>query len=548
MLERSSLTPYEQTRLDKVINLFEQKLYHEAYLILKEFKDSEINIILVLQTFCLIKLESYKTAYKQSKQLKYEKDLQGFLTPIYTLFNKPDDFIIYFSTNIYQRYLYSLFKNDYEFMLTTSFNKYEGIELFTYIFMMFNNQKTAEPLLIGELKRLKSFDFSLFYLLLSNSFCVEVIFEILKSTFLIKDKEIQFKSGTTVKIVSDRFYIISIIYLFLIKQYDVTLIVNNNILEIIDFLHISLPNTGLYQFIEQKLKILGVKATKTKLRFVEILKEYKNKTRLNEAPIYEIELNTNLRSLEIDFFRRKNILALIILYKEKKLKNIKLLLSALIGSKKLENIIIALFISYKNYDSGNYEFQIIYAFILRLLCNLFHLETEYKRINPGEVQIMSLAFILSDLAILKKTKQSEIFTCLFSSVFNVAYKIKQKALESLLTYIINKKYLQAISLIKVIRQINESELLIEVENWKILAKNSTSSFLNLLGEECSYLFRKVTVYREEIDLDFFNIFTLSGKKFSCNLFKDNYSLGICKDDAFFEILSKIEKEQKQFIL
>lgn len=211
MIERP-LNKSELMELEKITNLLENKKYHEAYQLLERFKEYNINIIHVFKAFCLIKLENFQIAYKETNKIKYEKDLQPFLTPLYYLYNKPINFNINNSTNIYQRYLYSILNNDYELMLTTKFKKHKEIETFTFILMTLNKQKIGESFLIKKLKE-NPFDFSLFYLLISNSLCIDIIFNILEDSFIIKNnKIIYYNIKKRNDLLSDRFLIISIIY------------------------------------------------------------------------------------------------------------------------------------------------------------------------------------------------------------------------------------------------------------------------------------------------------------------------------------------------
>lgn len=102
--------------------------------------------------------------------------------------------------------------------------------------------------------------------------------------------------------------------------------------------------------------------------------------------------------------------------------------------------------------------------------------------------------------------------------------------------------MEAISLIKIYKKINNSELLIEIDNWKISSKNSNSQFLNLLGKNCKYLFEKLCI-KNKIQIEFFNIFNLNGNKFIFNSFNDVYNLGIFNNNNFIKILKEIKTQQ-----
>lgn len=175
--------------------------------------------------------------------------------------------------------------------------------------------------------------------------------------------------------------------------------------------------------------------------------------------------------------------------------NVKILLSLLISTRSINNLVLAAYIAHNNRLEANYEILLIEMFIYRYFCFIPIILKLYKFLDIKNVQLYNTAYIWSDPLIYEVNHKCKI------NLHEVNYRIKeiqsiQKSdlaliRERIVSYVDYNRIAHAVSLVELHRMISDSITIKELEAMKIMATKKQTIFTDLLGSKCSYLFDKL---------------------------------------------------------
>lgn len=269
--------------------------------------------------------------------------------------------------------------------------------------------------------------------------------------------------------------------------------------------------------------------------------------------IEEKKICTKNLPREVEYYRKNDLISLKKMYYMRELKNKKLLISKLIATKTLENIVYALYIchkiinendyfnengyKFKEEESKNYEYKVIYLFLQRFLLNKKEAENIYEDLKIKNIQCFNLTYLKSDLNILFKSNYPKIF-------IEKYYETICKIFEYFPRFVENGNFASALDLIRTYEKILKSDFLMEQNVSKILSDSQDTFFDTLLGEENSYLFKKLSANQNNCKLTYKNIFNPEMAPFRAERFVNDETYG--GSAKFAEVLKDIENEQKRY--
>lgn len=207
-------------------------------------------------------------------------------------------------------------------------------------------------------------------------------------------------------------------------------------------------------------------------------------------------------------------------YQNKTIFNLKMLLYHLIASKKDEYIVLALYIAKEEKDLyENYEIQIIYLF----LCRFFLLSTPviqtFDELSIKTIQHEKFSYIWNDIT-LKTGKEFPMKI----TYLNLHMHSLNMINNLILPFIKSGKIDHVYDLLETREFLSNSLLFKEVKEGKIYSLTINTSFSNILGEKCSYIFAKLTKNHFE-NFEVNNLFSeVNGKEIFSFLKNDIFDL------------------------
>jgi hypothetical protein len=175
-------------------------------------------------------------------------------------------------------------------------------------------------------------------------------------------------------------------------------------------------------------------------------------------------------------------------------RNTKALIAVLLSSRRIEHIVLALYISYKNRDSSsnNYELKLIFMFICRFFCFYPAVLKLVEELNIKNVQVATLAYIWLDIAVSRKIedggKKEEYVAYMRASVSQLRNSIRYFLRVERLSYVLD--------MLELIESLLGSVMMEEALAGRIVGSDPVTSFSTLLGKHCSYMFNKLTASEE----------------------------------------------------
>ncbi|KAI5169348.1 hypothetical protein PAEPH01_0637 [Pancytospora epiphaga] len=174
--------------------------------------------------------------------------------------------------------------------------------------------------------------------------------------------------------------------------------------------------------------------------------------------------------------------------------NCKILLSLLIASRRENNLVLALYLSYSIKFEDNYELDLVHLFLNRYFCFHKNIHKLMKKMSIKNIQIYNNAYIWTDPMILTGDSESYL---VHISKFNLMHRRDLGTIESKIASFLESGMIgHAISLTKLYKGLEEAVCIKEVASFKILATDGKTMYSGLLGEQCDYLFNKITVKHE----------------------------------------------------
>lgn len=170
---------------------------------------------------------------------------------------------------------------------------------------------------------------------------------------------------------------------------------------------------------------------------------------------------------------------------------LKCLLGHLVASRQANLLVLALYLTYSHRRafSSNYEISLVHLFLCRLFSFYNPVTSMFFEFDVKNNQFYSMAYVWSDMLIISNVKDEKRV-----EEYQTLLKENIKMVENSLKHFIEKnKFLHAISLLKVHRNLKEEIVGKELKEMKILSKTQETPFSDLLGDDCAYLFKKVTV-------------------------------------------------------
>lgn len=212
---------------------------------------------------------------------------------------------------------------------------------------------------------------------------------------------------------------------------------------------------------------------------------------------------------------------------------VKTTLALLIASRKEENLIAALYLSQKYSFEVIYEIDLVHLFLCRYFLLFDRLQRKFTELDIKNIQQHNLAYIWSDAMIVGGSR-------LGNRVSNFQKEIKTE-LEGcgvmIKKFIENELVSGALSTFELQRRLVTSVICEEVKQMKIKATESRMMFSNLLGDECRYLFDKITIFdTKEVSGQVHTIRSVPAVGYDKKIFNN----GILDLNA--EFITEIEKE------
>lgn len=170
---------------------------------------------------------------------------------------------------------------------------------------------------------------------------------------------------------------------------------------------------------------------------------------------------------------------------------LKLILGHLIESKKINNLIMALFLSKKYFQKfeNNYEIDLIYLFLLKYFLFYYEILEVFNNMDIKNNLEISMSYIWSDVYLqlpnIKNSKKEIVYKLHLS-------EIKSIIEDKFFMFVEKNQFGHAIDLIDVFDKLNNDVVEKELIEKKILTTEKTTQFSFLLGSKCCYLFNKCT--------------------------------------------------------
>lgn len=171
---------------------------------------------------------------------------------------------------------------------------------------------------------------------------------------------------------------------------------------------------------------------------------------------------------------------------------LKVFISLLISTKKINNLILALYLSTEYSNLGN-EIEILQLFLLRYFCLYDHIIQLYKKLKIKNIQIYNMAYVWLDVKIILLNYAG--ITDHLPSPSNLQYGfINDKAILLDYCYRFTKEgYIsQAINVVETLDNLDHNIIMQEYNKHKIVATTQHTMFSDILGIKNSFLFDKIT--------------------------------------------------------
>ncbi|KAI4291896.1 hypothetical protein PAPHI01_1170 [Pancytospora philotis] len=168
--------------------------------------------------------------------------------------------------------------------------------------------------------------------------------------------------------------------------------------------------------------------------------------------------------------------------------NHKILLALLIASRTEKNLVLALYVSFRTAFTENYEIDLIHLFLSRYFCLCANTLQLMKQLSIKNIQIYNNAFLWSDPMIVTGDVMSAQCSSLQRNHEHDLATIEQKIKRFMDTNCLG----HAVDLFGLRSALKESTAVREVSELKLRATDPRNQYSDLLGENCSYLFNKLT--------------------------------------------------------
>lgn len=177
--------------------------------------------------------------------------------------------------------------------------------------------------------------------------------------------------------------------------------------------------------------------------------------------------------------------------REASLLSTKTLIATLVSSKKIEHLVLALYLSFKHrdIDPSNYEIALVFMFLCRYFCFYPYVLKLFGEMSIKNAQIPNLSFIWSDVMIVRSIGDEDRRRGFLEDMRRLV-----QDLENGVRYLIAVGNIpHVVDILELRRSIVNSVIAREVSERRIIGTNPMNSFSLLLGNHCSYLFEKMTV-------------------------------------------------------
>lgn len=224
--------------------------------------------------------------------------------------------------------------------------------------------------------------------------------------------------------------------------------------------------------------------------------------------------------------------------KDKSFLSIKLVLSLLIASKDEKLLVLALFIS-KNYTQpDNYEILLIHLFLNRYFLILKQLNDTLSKLEIKNIQHHNMAYIWSDPMIILNAKLTHNITCFMNEMTTEIDGLKEMTRK----FIENNLVSHAVSSFNLYCSLNDSVIYKEIKSMSILADQPSTLFSDLLGDECRYIFDKITTNdKKTVHGSINTIRSIAANQFENTIFRNEF-MSISDDDFIKNFQSSIIKK------
>ncbi|KAM0681408.1 hypothetical protein GINT2_000610 [Glugoides intestinalis] len=166
----------------------------------------------------------------------------------------------------------------------------------------------------------------------------------------------------------------------------------------------------------------------------------------------------------------------------------KLVLALLIASKEERLLILALFLTETLDFPENYEIKLIRLFLCRYFLLFAQIEKLILQLDIKNIQVANLTYIWSDPAIVTRVKLGKMY-----NEFEREIKSQITVLDSTIRKFIDRKLVSnAVSSFELREKLTNCVVRSELQAFKIIATSPNTMFSEVLGNECKYIFDKIT--------------------------------------------------------
>lgn len=280
-------------------------------------------------------------------------------------------------------------------------------------------------------------------------------------------------------------------------------------LECVEFLLDSLDDWDLYKYaLDNKIEVRKRESLNYEYYLLHKLKEKDRAVELlkSRTCFREIEFIAEMIGLEshpheaidcvIQLMRRgfdEDLLrkAYEVYRKDTSVFNTKVVIAILISSRKASFLALALYLSFRHRNTyqGNYEMFLIFTFLCRYFWFYPYVLKCLESMGVKNAQMPNLSFIWSDILITKGIKDEKRMR---GAISNFQESIDDLD-NSIKYFIIVGNLAHAVDALELRKSVEESVILSELKESRIIGTNCNNSFHHLLGARCSYLFEKMTV-------------------------------------------------------
>lgn len=226
---------------------------------------------------------------------------------------------------------------------------------------------------------------------------------------------------------------------------------------------------------------------------------------------------------------------------DKSFLTIKVTLALLIASKNENLLILALYLSEKYQFSDNYEILLINLFLCRYFLLFKDLLIILEKLSVKNIQHHNMAYIWSDPMNVTSTKLVDIIKLFLKEI-----KSEIDSSEIMIRKFIDSGLISnALSTLDLRNQLFDSVIYKEVKELKILSKDRETLFSRLLGEDCRYIFDKITVSNiRTADGTVDTLLSKASDQFSRKIFENEF-LNITDENFILKIERSTLKRAKR---